>query len=226
MDGFKEIKHKQDQRLKKCTHAQEALTQCIGTNTDWYHLDYQHWFWSLHHPQSIRDNPEKKSAPPAPGHNQCHHSLSLSTSAAAQPQWLGQGRAAPGKAGNKLRVLTIPRLVSQLTLLTILLNYTVFFLHEINWHPNKKHYFTCLRLHFSPNQCWPCHRSYFKKTCLCIKKDCTPGEPPETQHLTVKSVPGKAETNITCEEKQNKQYWRSCINQIWLRKKRITQSKG
>ena len=42
MDGFKEIKHKQDQRLKKCIHAQEALTQCIGTNTDWHHLDYQH----------------------------------------------------------------------------------------------------------------------------------------------------------------------------------------
>lgn len=32
MDGFKEIKHKQDQRLRKCIHAQEALAQCIGTN--------------------------------------------------------------------------------------------------------------------------------------------------------------------------------------------------
>lgn len=44
--------------------------------------------------------------------------------------------------------------------------------------------------------------------CLCIKKNCTPGQPPETQHVTVKSVPGKAETNITCKEKQDKQHWR------------------
>lgn len=63
-----------------------------------------------------------------------------------------------------------------------------------------------LSLHFSPSD----HATevILLKICLCIKKDCTPGEPPETQHLTVKSVPGKAETNITCEEKQNKQYRR------------------
>lgn len=30
MDAFKEIKHGQDQRLRKRIHAQEALTQGIG----------------------------------------------------------------------------------------------------------------------------------------------------------------------------------------------------
>lgn len=59
---------------------------------------------------------------------------------------------------------------------------------------------------------------YFKK-CLCIIKDCTPGEPPETQHLTVKSVPGKAETNITCEEKQNRQYRRVMYKPNMVEKK-------
>lgn len=58
-----------------------------------------------------------------------------------------------------------------------------------------------------------------RKICLCIKKDCTPGQPPETQHLTVKSVPGKAETNITCEEKQNKQHWRVMYKPNMVEKK-------
>lgn len=139
MDAFKEIKHGQDQRLTKCIHAREALTQCTGANSGWYHLDCQHWFWSLHHPQCVKDIPERASASASlwtllmPSYSQL-----LPSVAQAQPQWLVRGLAAAGKASNKLRLQNISRRTnSEFILPTILLNYTTFFIHKNNWHPNE-----------------------------------------------------------------------------------------
>lgn len=80
---------------------------------------------------------------------------------------------------------------------------------------------------FKPNCTKSCHKSYIFKNVYALKKNCTPGKPPETQHLTVKSVPGKAETKITCEEKQDKQYWRVMYKpNMVVEKKKIIQSTG
>lgn len=88
------------------------------------------------------------------------YSQPLPYAAEAQPQWLVRGLAAPSQTSNKLRLLNISRLTnSELTLLIIFLSYT-FFIHKINWHPNKT-YFTRLRLDFSPNQYWPYHRRLY-----------------------------------------------------------------
>lgn len=177
-------------------------------------------FWSFNCSPTCQSIPERQLAPASPWPPATPPTLSASAFCCRSTATMtGDGLAPPGKASNELKLLNTSRLTLNLLYSYSSKLYCFFFFHKVNWHPNENRYFTCLRLHFLPNQYWPCHRSYTLKDIFMHKKGL---------HTWRASWDPTSHCQECSWESRNKHYmWReqnkhirgSCINQIWLRKR-------